>query len=228
MNVQPIGGDPNSRRCARNYVSLKEKAYQAIKDGIVFYRYRPGEPLVEEQLARELAISRTPVREALKDLQRDGLVKHIPLKGVFVAEVSTKDVEEVFFLREALEVAAVNLAVKRYSDEEIAEIARVFDSLDESLNAGRYEDLFRADVMLHDFIVEQSGNRRLAQFVRILNDQIQRIRRISATTPGRMEESLKEHRSIVEALKRRESDLAGRLLREHLRNIEENALKLCR
>lgn len=206
--------------------SLKDKAYTAIRDGIIQCRYRPGEPLLEEHVSRELGVSRTPIREALRELQRDGLVRYIPGKGVFVAEISMRDVREVFFLRRVLEVAALRVTVPSYRDEDLRPLLELFAGLDQKLETLDYDALFQSDIRLHGFIVETAGNKRLTDFVAVLGEQIERLRRISARMPGRMNRSVEEHRAILAAIRSRDVELAENLLVKHLENVEKSALAM--
>ncbi|NLY75168.1 MAG: GntR family transcriptional regulator [Firmicutes bacterium] len=207
--------------------SLKDKAYYSIKKDIITFRYKPGEALPEEQLSKELGISRTPIREALKELQYNGLVRTIPGKGAFVAELTVQDIHEVFFLRQVLEVAALRVTIQNCRKEDLLPLKRVFSAaLDKKLNQNDYEALFQSDVSLHNFIVKTAGNRRLSEFFAILSDQIERIRRTSARLPGRMEKSLQEHRGILEAIEARDVEKAERILTMHLENVKNSALAI--
>jgi DNA-binding GntR family transcriptional regulator len=208
------------------YKSLRDKAYYSIKDGIINFHYKPGEALLEEQLSKELGLSRTPIREALKELQYNGLVRIIPGKGAFVTDFSVQDVHEAFFLRQVLEVAALRITIQIYREEDLRPLKELFSaSLDKKLNAFDYEALFQSDVSLHNFIVKTAGNRRLMDFVSILGDQIERIRRASARSPGRMEVSLQEHRAILSAIELRDVEKAEKFLVAHLENVKNSALK---
>lgn len=207
--------------------SLRDKAYQSIKNGIITFQYQPGAALLEEQLSKELGISRTPIREALKELQYNGLVRIIPSKGAFVADLSVQDVHEVFFLRQVLEVAALRVTIQNYREEDIKPLKDLFSIvLDRKLNQNDYEALFHSDVSLHNFIVKNAGNRRLTEFFNILDDQIERIRRASARMPGRLEVSVREHRAILNAIIKRDIENAEKLLIAHLENVKNTALAL--
>lgn len=205
--------------------SLRDKAYYSIKNGIITFQYQPGAALPEEQLSKELGISRTPIREALKELQYNGLVRAIPSKGAFVADLSVQDVHEAFFLRQVLEVAALRVTIQNYREEDIKPLKDLFSTaLDRKLSQNDYEALFQSDVSLHNFIIKNAGNRRLTEFLAILGDQIERIRRASARMPGRMEFSLQEHRAILNAIVKRDSENAEKLLMAHLENVKNSAL----
>ena len=207
------------------YKSLRDKAYYSIKNGIITFQYKPGATLPEEQLCKELGISRTPIREALKELQYKGLVRTIPGKGAFVAELSVQDIHEAFFLRQVLEVAALRVTIQNYREDDLKPLKELFStSLDKKLNQNDYEALFQSDISLHNFIVKTAGNRRLTEFVANLGDQIERIRRTSARVPGRMEISLQEHRNILNAIVKRDGENAEKLLVAHLENVKNSAL----
>jgi DNA-binding GntR family transcriptional regulator len=205
-------------------VSLRKSAYDSIKQGIVHHKYKPGDPLLEEHLSKELGVSRTPIREALRALQKDGLVRYIPKKGAFVAEISVRDVREVFFLRRVLETAALHVTIREYHPEDLEPLIRSFSKLDGAVEEERYDDLFQSDINLHAFIVESAGNNRLTDFMAVLNDQVERLRRVSSRTPGRMRRSLEEHRAILDAIQNRNSKLAETLLVEHLERVEQSVL----
>ena len=207
-------------------ISQREKTYKAIKQAIISYEVKPGEPLAEEQIANKLSVSRTPVREALKELRKEGLVKIIHRKGAFVAEILSKDVEEIFLLREILECAAVKIAIPRLKEEDLIEMESLFNSISKDIEMKNYKDIFDTDIKLHSLIVDTAGNRRLSKFLNILNGQVHRMRVLSATTAGRLNKSLKEHKNILEALKKRNIDLAEQRLRQHIRNIKNNILEM--
>jgi len=196
------------------------------KQAIISYEVKPGETLGEEQIANKLGVSRTPVREALKELQKEGLVKMIHRKGAFVAEISSKDVEEIFLLREILECAAVKMAIPRLKEEDLIEMEDLFNSIGKNIEMRNRKDIFETDIKLHSLIVNTAGNRRLSKFLNILNGQVYRMRVLSATTPGRLNKSLQEHKDILEALKKRDIDSAEQRLKKHIRNIKNNILEM--
>ncbi|RKY51263.1 MAG: GntR family transcriptional regulator [Candidatus Neomarinimicrobiota bacterium] len=207
-------------------ISQREKTYKAIKQAIISYEVKPGEPLAEEQIANKLGVSRTPVREALKELRKEGLVKIIHRKGAFVAEISSKDVEEIFLLREILECAAEKIAIPRLKEEDLIEMESLFNSISKDIEMKNYKNIFDTDIKLHSLIVDTAGNRRLSKFLNILNGQVHRMRVLSATAPGRLNKSLQEHKDILEALKKRDIDLAEQRLKQHIRNIKNNILEM--
>jgi DNA-binding GntR family transcriptional regulator len=205
--------------------SLKDIVYNYLFDCIVSYKLLPGEAIVEQEISNHLKISRTPVREALKKLEAEGLVRHFPARGTFVEELTTQDVEEIFELRELFEVAAIKVSIHTIPIDEIKELERFISDLkyEESCS----EDFYRSDRILHNLIVEYGGNRRMVNFFNTINTQLERFRRISAMTPKRLEKSKQEHLQIIEAIKERDTEKAIAVLHVHLNNIEMNTLDVC-
>jgi DNA-binding GntR family transcriptional regulator len=205
--------------------SRKEKAYKYLYDIIIKHRILPGDAIVEQDISDTLGISRTPVREALKMLEAEGLVRHIPLRGTIVTEISTQDVEEIFNLRETLEVLALQVAIHEITDEELAEVEKALNSL--GPNSAR-EDFYESDRKLHDAIVRNGRNRRLMQFLNTINSQIERLRQISAQRPKRLESSMQEHLDLLAALKERDFKKTEQMLRRHINNVKESTLDVCK
>lgn len=203
----------------------KEIAYKYLCEQIISCRLPPGAPIVEQEVSAALGISRTPVREALKQLEAEGLVRHVAMRGTFVAEVTTQDVEEIFVLREALEIIALREAIKHIPNEELEDLAAKLRSL---TTESPREEFFESDRRLHDLIVRYAGNRRLAVFLNTLNNQVERLRRISAMRPSRLMKSAEEHLAIAEAVKARDLERSERLLQQHIRNVKESTLEVCR
>lgn len=203
----------------------KQIAYEYLHNAIVSYKLPPGSSIVENDISNYLNISRTPVREALKQLESEGLVRHIPGRGAFVSEITTQDVEEIFSLREALEVLALHVALNVISNDEIRELEELLHSC---LPDCKPERFFESDRRLHDLIVRHGGNRRLHWFLNTINSQIERIRCISAMRPNRLEKSKLEHLAILEAIKERNLSQAEKQLRLHIRNVKASTLEVCR
>lgn len=181
----------------------QQKAYEYLYNAIVTNKLPPGVAIAEQEISNVLGISRTPVREALKQLEAEGLVRHIPLRGTFVEEITTQDLEEIFALRETLEALALKTAITEITDEELYEIEILLRSLEYDSSNEKFYD---SDRRLHDLIVKHGGNRRLAQILNNLNSQMERLRHIAAMKPHRLQQSKQEHLEIVAALKRRDLD----------------------
>ncbi len=203
----------------------KQKAYCYLRNAILSNELKQGSAIVEQDISDKLQISRTPIREALKMLEAEGLVYQIPQRGTFVKEITTQDVEEIFMLREALEVVALRESIKHISDEPLDELESKLEKL--SIQS-KPEDFYECDKMLHQLIIQNCGNRRLVHFLNTINSQIEMIRRISAMLPNRLEKSKQEHLRIVRALKARNLPKAESELRKHIKNVEASTLEVCR
>lgn len=208
-----------------SYKPLRELVLEAIREAIINGTLKPRERLMEIQLAEELGVSRTPVREALRKLELEGFIVMVPRKGAYVADLSFKDIADVFEIRAALEALAAGLAAERITDEELEEMERLLVEKAESIAANDIEKLIEVDTKFHDAIYRASRNERLYAIINNLREQIQRFRTTSLAYPGRMKQSLDEHRSIVEALQARDVQLARNLAQEHIENAENSMIE---
>ncbi|MDK2927718.1 GntR family transcriptional regulator [Gelria sp. Kuro-4] len=204
---------------------LWEAVYQALRAAIVRGDLAPGERLAEQQLAEEMEASRTPVREALRRLALEGFVVLVPRRGAYVAELSFKDMNDVFELRAALEGLAAALAAERITPEEVAALEQAVRELAEAAAGGASEQVVRIDTDFHGRIYTASRNRRLMQIVANLSDQIQRFRMRSLAAPGRLKDTLSEHRRLVAAIARGDAAQARKLAEEHIERAEASLLK---
>ena len=203
----------------RKRPSLKEEAHQRIKTLILSDRLDSGDMLEIDWLASELGISRTPIREALLILEQEGLVETIPYKGTFVVDVSKKDVEEIYQVREALEALAVRLATPVIPDEELEEMEALLASVGGEMERGDFEHHFQSDSQFHGLIVPYCGNEVLQQVLGTLTDRIYRVRAFSRSRADyHMRRSFQEHCLILEAIMERDVAKAERLMAEHIRN----------
>lgn len=200
-------------------LSLKEKAYAAIKEAILKLELEPGAPLVESELARQLGISKTPVRDALQELEREGFVTRIPFKGTYVTEISVKDLIEIFQLRAVLEGLAANLAAERFTEEDLAQLTEVLDAAEEALAEGDLHRSSASNRMLHEAIVDKADNERLRLLVHNLDDHVKRFGAVSDRIRGRLDTSIREHRVILEALCKQDSMAAEEAVREHFNSV---------
>lgn len=206
-------------------MSRRKQVYDFLLEGILSNRYQPGYPIVEQEISNELGVSRTPIREALKALEAEGLVNHYPSRGTFVTPITPYDVEEIFNLRIMLELSALQLAWDKITDDELEQIEKKFSLLNEnSSNEAHY----KADKSIHALIVDKAGNRRLKQFLNILASQIERFRRIAAVRPSRLSNAKGEHLAILQALKNHDLKACEENLKVHLENAKKSTLELAR
>jgi DNA-binding GntR family transcriptional regulator len=202
-------------------VSLKDQAYLAIKAAILSMELEPGYPLVESELAEQLGISKTPVRTALHELERDGLVTKVLYKGTYVTEITGDDIREVFQLRAVLEGFGARLSVPALDKEDLAQGRELLSSTETALEAGDRALASQLGAQFHDLIRRKAGNERLLHILHNLDDHTQRFRLLSDRISGRLEKSLGQHKAILEALEARDPELAERRVREHLSSVIE-------
>jgi DNA-binding GntR family transcriptional regulator len=200
-------------------LSLKDRAYAAIKEAILTLKLEPGAPLVEGDLAASLGISKTPVRDALQELEREGFVTRVPFTGTYVTEVTVKDIREIFQLRAVLEGLAAQLAATSFSDEELDRIAQDLDAAEIALEQGNLPLCSARGSTLHRAIIDNASNERLLGIIHNLDDHLQRFRAMSDQIGGRLDISCQEHRQILQTLYERDPAAAEKAVRDHLSSV---------
>jgi len=203
-----------------SYKPLRELVLEAIREAIKNGSLQPRERLMEIQLADELGVSRTPVREALRKLELEGFIVMVPRKGAYVSDLTMKDIADVFEIRAALEGLAAALAAERITEEELEIMERLLVEKGEAINLDDIEKLVAVDTKFHEAMYKASRNERLSAIISNLREQIQRFRLTSLSVPGRKNDSLKEHCGLLEAIQGRDIQLARQLAQEHIENAE--------
>lgn len=199
--------------------SLKDIAYRVLKDAILTLKFRPGQALSHRELATQLQISETPIRDALQDLEREGFVCRIAYKGTYVTEIDPLDIEETFQIRSALEALATRLAIPRLNEDDLKEMAGFLESAQKALKEGDRAQCSHFGAQFHRLLIQKAGNRRLAAILNNLEDHSARFRRISDRISGRLEKSQGEHREVYEAALAGDAERAGRATHDHLQSI---------
>ena len=220
MNVprlQPIRLD--AYKPLREIVS--DALRQAIRDGVL----PPGERLMEIPLAEELGVSRTPIREAIRILEQEGLVVMIPRRGTYVADMSLKDVTEVFELRSILEELAAELAAERITNEEIEALEQHLVEIGNYMNEKNLDKVVQADILFHEILYKASRNDRLVEMIHNLREQTLRFRTLSMSQTGRLAKTWDEHRQLVEAISDRDVERARQIARIHMEESEKTLLE---
>ena len=220
MNVprlQPIRLD--AYKPLREIVS--DALRQAIRDGVL----PPGERLMEIPLAEELGVSRTPIREAIRILEQEGLVVMIPRRGTYVADMSLKDVTEVFELRSILEELAAELAAERITNEEIEALEQHLVEIGKYMNEKNLDKVVQADILFHEILYKASRNDRLVEMIHNLREQTLRFRTLSMSQTGRLAKTWDEHRQLVEAISDRDVERARQIARIHMEESEKTLLE---
>ncbi len=202
----------------------KTIAYEILKKKIINHSLKPGEPINEVSLARELKTSTTPLREALQQLQKEGFIENVPGRGSFVSKISPQDIRELFDIREILECEAIRRVVSRglVREQRALAIRKEFES---SAGKGRptSRSYFTPGDQIHLFVFECLGNKRLLEYYRSLHEHVERMRLyfFSNFHEERSEQSFKEHLEILDALLAHDANRAEQAVQTHLRNATE-------
>lgn len=205
-------------------ISSTTQAYQAIKDEILTNRLSPGDPVPIERFVRDLRLSRTPVREAVLQLSREGLIEIRPRMGTFVSHLDLRQIQEMYEVRSLLEGHAARLAAGRIPPDKLAE-------LEQALRSQQTEGEVNCEVIsnvgqgVHGLIVSHCGNRVLEQMILSLRDHFTRFRRLSLHIPEKVLSSHQEHLRIIEALRDKNPALAEELVRKHLSHAAQYLLE---
>ena len=204
--------------------SLEEMVYSRLEEEILSGELKRGEPLVELSLAKRLDVSRTPIRDALHRLSEEGLVELSPNRGATVLGINVDDLIDIYRLRERLEGLASSLAAQRITEEEIEKLTEAVDLAEFYMTKKDTEHTKELDTVFHSIIYKASGSRFLARTLSELHRKIKSYRKLSLSVPGRPEKTEGEHREILEAIKKGDSEMADRLTSLHVRRALENML----
>lgn len=213
---------------SNEYLPLRDVVFQTLRQSILTGKMEPGERLMEVQLADELGVSRTPVREAIRMLELEGLVVMIPRRGAQVASITEQDLRDVLEVRATLEQLAVRLACQRFTAEgykALEKANRDFVRLARLKNKN-VVDITNADVHFHDVIYEATGNRRLIQIIQNLQEQMYRYRMEYVRDLSSHENLIAEHEDLIKQLEARNEDEAEKIIVIHISNQEKEILRL--
>lgn len=199
--------------------SLAHQTYQSLRQAILDLVFRPGEPLRKREICAELGVSRAPVSEAIARLAVEGLVDVVPQAGTYVARFAMRELREGAFLREAIELAAVEAVAPAMTDDQCVLLRRNLRVQAALVEDGDFAGFYRTDAELHALILSFTGFPRLAQVADTAWVQVNRARRLVLPVPGRVAETLAEHRAIVAALEARDPAAARAAMRRHLRQL---------
>lgn len=208
-----------------SYQPLREVVCESLREAIRNGVLKPGERLMEIQLAEELGVSRTPVREAIRKLELEGYVVMMPRRGTYVANMSIRDINEIFEIRTALESLSNGLAAEHITDEELEHLQRLLVVIGGYIKDGDIEKIVETDIEFHDLMYHAARNQRLVGIISNLRDQLTRFRTLSMSYPGRLEATLEEHKLIVEAIATGDKKAASKAAEKHMENSEKTLLK---
>lgn len=202
------------------YLPLRDVVFHTLRQAILKGELAPGERLMEIQLADRLGVSRTPIREAIRKLELEGLVLMIPRKGAEVAKISEKSLRDVLEVRRSLEELAIELACQRMTEEEIEELSRVEEEFKKAVESGDAMRIAENDELYHDVIYKGTGNDRLVQIINNLREQMYRYRLEYIKDEDKRQILLIEHDNILRAVRQRHVEEAKAAMREHIDNQE--------
>jgi DNA-binding GntR family transcriptional regulator len=208
-----------------DYKPLREVIFNVLREAIIVGELKPGERLMEVQLAEKMGVSRTPVREAIRKLELEGLVTMIPRKGAHVSGLSTKDIMDVLEVRSSLDGLATSLAAIRMTDDELKSLQSVNAQFSNYTEKGNLQGSIKKDVEFHEIIYKASRNEKLLQIVNNLREQVHRFRVIYLKDYVSPKELIKEHLEIVDAIKNRDELLSQKTAQNHIQKQEEAILK---
>ncbi len=205
--------------------ALRQETYEAIKKAILRGKVKPGQRLKEEQLASEIGTSRTPVREAFHKLEQEELVTRLPWGGFVVREWSCSDVEEIFGIRSILESYAAFLATEKIDKVMLGMLEDKLRESEEYVKRGETEKLVQLNTEFHDILYKASKSRKLYHMINNLRDYFYRYRVAILGVNGIPQRSLRDHRKMLLAMKKKDSALVEKLVREHILRGKEIVLE---
>ena len=210
-----------------NTNSTKERAYRFIREEILSNRLKPGQSLNEARLSKRLKVSKTPSREAIQLLHKEGLIELVPQKGAFVAQITFNDIREIMQIRLGLEPLAASVAASSHNTEELSALENEFASFAESTPKD-YKTTHGAGRRLHMFIIRSTRNERMIGLIESLNDQMDRIRSLFYFDLSQeyIDQAFEEHTQIIKAIKRADSVQAEQIMKTHLSNYWERLNEL--
>jgi DNA-binding GntR family transcriptional regulator len=207
-------------------IPVRERAYEHLKASILSGRFNPGERLAEEHLAKELGISRTPIREALHKLESEGLIKPLASRGFVASQDSQEDVEELFEIRAVLEGYALRVICGRITDAVLAQLEDTVEKAEEALRRHGLDEIFQWNTRFHDTLHDLiTDRRRLYHQMVTMRQYVLRYRKNTLQYPDGGARTVDGHRKILLALRLRDPDLCERVMREHIQQSKTDALQ---
>lgn len=202
--------------------SLRGQVFDKIRSDILNGKYKRGEELVESSIGKELGISRTPVREAIRQLELEGLVQLVPNKGAFVTGISEKDVRDIYLIRARLEGLAARMAAKNITPELLDAMEETVVLSEYHAKKEHYEQVCEMDSKFHKLLYKASGSRILEHTLTDFHRYVQRVRMASIMKKRRMEKSNDEHDAILTAIREHDEEKAELVATRHISNTVEN------
>ncbi len=194
-------------------LTLRERIVEFIKDSVVSGRLKPGERVPEQEIADNLGISRTPIREAFRQLESEGFITVTPRKGAVVSPITDKDVREFYEIKSLLEGFAAVRACEKLTVKDLKRLEGLNAQMERAAERGDVKAFFKLDNQFHDQFLKACGNDKLLALIHHLVEQFERFRITAMSLPGRMKDSVKQHRGILDAFEKGDAALVERLVR---------------
>ncbi len=210
------------------FLPLRDVVFHTLRQAILTGELKPGERLMEIHLANKLGVSRTPIREAIRKLELEGLVTMIPRRGAEVAQITEKSMNDVLEVRRALDALCAELACERITEEELAQLEKAAASFEAAVKTKDLKKIVQADVAFHDIIVRATGNQRLIQLVNNLSEQMYRYRFEYIKDSSQHERLVEEHRIIYESIVKKDKETASQAAKVHIDNQEKAIIRQIR
>ena len=205
-----------------NYKPLRDVVFENLREAILEGKLEPGQRLMEVQLAEQLGVSRTPVREAIRKLELEGLVVMLPRKGAYVADVSLKDIIDVLEIRSTLEGLAAYLAADRITEEGVERLKAIAEDFKQSIERkDDIETLLKKDVEFHECIFNATNNTKLSQIINTLWEQVHRFRTTYISDFDTSTHLVEEHNNILDAIISGDNELAKKYAINHIEKAEQ-------
>ncbi|MDO4745689.1 MAG: GntR family transcriptional regulator [Bacillota bacterium] len=205
----------------QNHRPLREMVYEELKMQILTGAIVPGTRMMEVELAKEIGVSRTPIREAIRKLEKEGLVTIEPRRGAYASQISTEDMVEILEVRQNMEGLAAFFAASRMSEEKMVELKEVSKCYNEAVKAGNMEDMIKHDTKFHRIIVESCNNKVLVQMIEQLQELVLRFRYIYYDNFKRAENMPEEHAEILAAIENGDAEAARYAADVHIDRLKE-------
>jgi DNA-binding GntR family transcriptional regulator len=203
---------------------VRSQVVDSLRRAIISHRFEPGQRLIERELCELTGASRTPVREALRQLESEGLVAMIPNRGPIVAEITQEEAAEIYDVRAALEALAARRFAERATDAEIAALEVAVAEIDEAVEPSGLTDLLELKERFYHVLLEGARNRMIRSMLDPLRTRVSYLRAASLRRPGRPSQSLRELRTILAAIRRRDADAAAEAALQHIERAADAAL----
>ncbi len=203
------------------FLPLRDVVFNTLRQAILTGELKPGERLMEIHLANRLGVSRTPIREAIRKLELEGLVTMIPRRGAEVAQITEKSMKDVLEVRRTLDALSAELACERISPEEEEALKKACQNFEEAVKTKDAKIIAKADVAVHDIIAAATGNQRLIQLINNLAEQMYRYRFEYIKDASQHERIIQEHRVIYESIAKKDKEAASNMAKTHIDNQEK-------